>query len=202
MAVNRSIVCSRARSLVRPTTGVLSPRKVVTKHTGTSSAGRVVQVAALSVVQVDSPMYSPQYSPASPSPPCYSVTGAKVGRGKVLTPPLDRSGVDSPPDTVRCHIKPPPIRGLPEIHAYTVTEDEDEDDEEGPIDIASLHEQLAALRLRLNNMDEHVTESKIDMMELGIGLIPFARPFVRRSNSLRRRLGTRISTDPRNQNRC
>ena len=85
----------------------------------------------------------------------------------MLTPPLDRSGVDSLPDTVRCHIKPPPIRGLPEIHAYTVTEDEDEDDEEGPIDIASLHEQLAALQLRLNNMDERMAESEIDRMELG-----------------------------------
>ena len=107
---------SRALSPVRPTIGVLSPRKVVTKRTGTSSAGRVVQVTALSVVQVDSPTYSPQYSPASSSPPHYRVTGAKVGRGKVLTPPLDRSGVDSLPDTVWCHIRPPPICGPPEIH--------------------------------------------------------------------------------------
>ena len=58
------------------------------------------------------------------------MTGAKVGRGKVLTPPLDRSGMDSPPDTVRRHIKPPPIHGPPEIHAYMDTEDEDEDEEE------------------------------------------------------------------------
>ena len=157
---------SRALSLVRPTTGVLSPRKVVTKRAGTSSAGCVAQVAALQAVQIDSSTYSPQYSPANPSPPRYHVTGAKVGRGKVLTPPLDRSGVDSPPDTVRRHIKPPPIHGPPEIHAYTVTEDEDEDDEEGPIDIASLHEQLAALRLCLNNIDERVAESEIDQMEL------------------------------------
>ena len=70
---------SRALSPVRPTIGVLSPRKVVTKHAGTSSAGRVAQVAALQVVQVDSPTYSPQYSPASPSPPLYHMTGAKVG---------------------------------------------------------------------------------------------------------------------------
>ena len=69
---------SRAFSLVRPTTGVLSPRKVVTKRAGTSSTGRVAQVAALQVVQVDSPTYSPQYSPASPSPSRYRVTGAKV----------------------------------------------------------------------------------------------------------------------------
>ena len=158
---------SRALSLVRPTTGVLSPRKVVTKHAGTSSAGRVAQVTALQAVQIESSTYSPEYSLASPSPPCYRVTGAKIGRGKVLTLLLDRSGVDSPPDPLRCHIKPPPIRGLPEIHAYTVTEDEDEDDEEGPIDIASLHEQLAALRLRLNNLDERVAESEIDRMELG-----------------------------------
>ena len=114
---------SRARSPLRPTTGVLSPRKVDTKRAGTSSAGRVIQVAALSKVQVDSPMYSPQYSPASPSPPLYHVTRAKVEQGKVLTPPLDRSGVDSPPDTVQRHIKVPPIRGPPEIHAYTDTMD-------------------------------------------------------------------------------
>ena len=130
----------------------------------------VAQVAALQAVQIDSSTYSPKYSPASPSPPRYRVTGAKVGRGKVLTPPLDRSGVDSPPDTVRCHIKPPPIRGPPEIHAYTDTEDEDEDDEEEeeePTDIASLRAQLTSLRLRLNNMDEHVAKTEIDRMELG-----------------------------------
>ena len=148
---------TRALSPVRPTTGVLSPRKVVTKRAGTSSAGRVVQVAALSVVQVDSLTYSPQYSPASPSPPRYRVTRAKVRRRKVLTPPLDRSGVVSPPDAVRHHIKTPPIRGPPEIHAYMDIEDEDEDDEEEeeePTDITSLCAQLASLQLCLNNMDE------------------------------------------------
>ena len=70
--------------------------------------------------------------------------GAKVGRRKVLTLPLDRSGVVSPPDTVRRHIKPPPIRGPPEIHAYTDTEDKTDDNEEEPTDIAALREQLAA----------------------------------------------------------
>ena len=162
---------SRALSPIRPTTGVLSPRKVVTKHAVTSSVGRVAQVAALSVMQVDSPTNSPQYSPASPSPPRYRVTGAKVGRGKVLTPPLDRSGVVSPPDMVRRHIKPPPIRGPPEIHACTDTEDEDKDDkeeeEEEPTDIAALRAQLASLRLRLNNMDQRIDETEIDRMELG-----------------------------------
>ena len=95
---------------------------------------------------------------------------SKVGRGKVLTPPLDHSGVVSPPDTVRHHIKPPPIRGPPEIHAYTDMEDEDEDDkeeEEEPTDITALRAQLASLRLRLNNMDERVAETEIDRMELG-----------------------------------
>ena len=85
----------------------------------------------------------------------------------MLTPPSDHSSVDSPPDTVRCHIKPPPIRAPPEIHAYTDTKDKDEDEEEEPTDVASLCEQLAALRLRLNNMDERVAESEIDRMELG-----------------------------------
>jgi len=70
---------------------------------------------------------------------------------------------------VRCHIKPPPICGPPEIHANTDNEDEDEDkeEEEEPTDVASLHAQLAALRLRLNNMDERVAKSEIDRMELG-----------------------------------
>ena len=113
---------------------------------------------------------------------------SKVGRGKVLTPPLDRSGVVSPPDMVRHHIKPPPIRGPPEINVYTDTEDEDEDDdeeEEKPTDIAALRAQLASLRLCLNNMDERVAETEIDRMELG--WTPFARQFVPRSNALRRR---------------
>jgi predicted RNase H-like nuclease (RuvC/YqgF family) len=87
----------------------------------------------------------------------------------VLTPPLDRSGVVSPLDTVRRHIKPPPIHGPPKIQAYTDTEDEDEDDEEEeePTDIAALRAQLASLRLRLNNMDERVADTEIDRMELG-----------------------------------
>ena len=33
--------------------------------------------------------------------------------------------------------------------------------------VASLHAQLAALRLCLNNMDERVAESEINRMELG-----------------------------------
>ena len=44
---------------------------------------------------------------------------------------------------------------------------EDEDEEEEPTDVASVREQLAALRLRLNNMDERIAESEIDWMELG-----------------------------------
>ena len=86
----------------------------------------------------------------------------------MLTPPLDRSGINSPPDTVRCHIKPPPIRGPPEIHANTDNEDEDEDkeEEEEPTDIAALRAQLASLRLRLNNMDEREAETETNRMEL------------------------------------
>ena len=86
------------------------------------------------------------------------MTGAKVGRGKVLTPPLDRIGTDLPPSSVRRHIRPPPIRGPIEVHAYTDFDDEEEEKEE-PSDIASLRKQLAALRLRLNNMDERVAET-------------------------------------------
>ena len=119
-------------------------------------------------------VYSPEYSPASPSPPRHRVSGAKVGRGKVLTPPLDCAGTDLPPGSVRRHIWPPPIRGPLEVHAYTDSDDDDEEEEE-PSDIASLREQLAALRLCLNNMDERVAETEIDRMELGIGWIPFIR---------------------------
>ena len=43
---------------------------------------------------------------------------------------------------------------------------EDEEEEE-PTDVVSLRAQLAALRLRLNNMDECVAKSEIDRMELG-----------------------------------
>jgi hypothetical protein len=69
---------------------------------------------------------------------------------------------------VRRHIKPPPIRGPPEINAYTDTGGEDEDEEEEePADVVSLRAQLAALRLRLNNMDERVAELEIDQMEFG-----------------------------------
>ena len=104
-------------------------------------------------------MYSPEYSPASPSPPRHRVSGAKVGRGKVHTPPLDRTGIDLPPSSVHRHIRPPPIRGPIEVHAYTDSDDDEEEEEEEPNNVASLREQLAALRLRLNNMDERVAET-------------------------------------------
>ena len=84
-------------------------------------------------------MYSLEYTPASPSPPRHRVTGAKVGRGKVLTPPLDRTGMDLPPSSVHLHIRPPPIRGPIEVHAYTDSDDDGEEEEE-PNNIASLRE--------------------------------------------------------------
>ena len=84
----------------------------------------------------------------------------------MLTTALDRTGTDLLPSSVCRHIRPPPIRGPIEVHAYTDFDD-DEEEEEEPNDVASLHEQLAALRLRLNNMDERVAETKIDRMELG-----------------------------------
>ena len=125
------------------------------------------------------------------------MSGIKVGRGNVLTLPLDRSGTDLPPDSVRRHIRPQPIRGPPEVHAYNDSDDDDDDEEEEPNDIVSLREQLAALRLRLNNMDERVAKTEIDRMELGDTVDTFARRSVPRSNALRRRPGTRISIDPR-----
>jgi hypothetical protein len=61
------------------------------------------------------------------------------------------------------------VHGPPEVHVYTDSNDDDDNEEEEPNNIASLREQLAALRLRLNNMDESVaeTEIEIDRMELG-----------------------------------
>ena len=111
------------------------------------------------MVQQDLSTYSPEYSPTSLSPPRHRVSGAKVSRGKVLTPPLDHTGMDLVPSLVRRHIRPPPIRGPIEVHAYIDSDDDEEEEEEEPSDIASLRKQLAALRLRLNNMDERVAET-------------------------------------------
>ena len=126
-----------------------------------STDGHVMQVAALQAVMPK----SPEYSPANPSPPCTHVVGRKVGRGKELRPPLDREereSIDSNPGSVRRFRSPPPIRGPPEFYAYM---DSDEEEEERS-DIAALREQLAALELRLNNMDERVAESEIYRMDL------------------------------------
>jgi hypothetical protein len=54
-----------------------------------------------------------------------------------------------------------------EIHAYIDTSDDDDNEEDVPTNIASLRKKLAALRLRLNNIDEHIAETKVDRMELG-----------------------------------
>jgi hypothetical protein len=92
------------------------------------------------------------------------VVGRKVGRRKELRRPLDREereSTDSNPGSVRRFRSPPPIRGPPEVHAYMNSDEEEEKD-----DITALHEQLAALKLRLNNMDERVAESEIDRMDL------------------------------------
>ena len=119
-----------------------------------------MQVAALQAVMPK----SPEYSPACPSPPHIRVVGRKVGSGKELRPPLDREereSIDSNPGLVRRFRSPPPIRDPPEVHTYTDSDEEEEKD-----DIATLREQLAALKLRLNNMDERVAESEIDWMDL------------------------------------
>lgn len=81
-------------------------------------------------------------------------------------PPLDREereSIDSNSGSVRRFRSPPPIRGPPEIYACTDSDDVEEEEND---DIAALREQLAALKLRLNNMDERVAESEIDRMDL------------------------------------
>ena len=121
----------------------------------------MVQVAALQAVMPK----SPEYSLASPSPQRIRVVGRKVGRGKELRPPLDREeweSIDSNPGSVRWFRSPPPIRGPPEVYAYM----DNDDEEEEKSDIAALREQLFALKLWLNNMDERVAESEIDRMDL------------------------------------
>ena len=74
----------------------------------------------------------------------------------------ERESVDSNPGSVRRFRSPPPIRGPPEVYAYTDSDDKEEERS----DIAALREQLAAFKLQLNNMDERVAESKIDRMDL------------------------------------
>ena len=102
--------------------GFFPPRKAIGKRLMPSSSdGHVMQVAALQAVMHK----SPEYSPASPSPPCTRVLGRKVGRRKELRPPFDleeRESIDSNPGSVRWFRSPPPIRGPLEIHAYTDSE--------------------------------------------------------------------------------
>ena len=83
-----------------------------------------MQVAALQVVMPK----SPEYSPASLSPPRIRVVGRKVGRGKELRPPMDREereSIDSNPGSVQRFRSPPPIRGPPEVCAYTDNDDDE-----------------------------------------------------------------------------
>ena len=75
----------------------------------------------------------------------------------------ERESIDSNSGSVRRFRSPPPIRGPPEIYACTDSDDVEEEEND---DIAALREQLAALKLRLNNMDERVAESEIDRMDL------------------------------------
>ena len=149
-----------------------------------------MQVAALQAVMLK----SPEYSSASPSPPRTRVVGRKVGREKELLLPLDcgeRESVDSNPSTVRGFISPPPIRGPPEIHAYMDSSEEEEKD-----DITALREQLAALKLRLNNMDECVAESEIDRMDLDDKVDTLRKAVCSKIKALRRRPGMRSSIGP------
>ena len=74
----------------------------------------------------------------------------------------ERVSIESNPGSVRRFRSPPPIRGPPEVYTYTDSDDEEEEKS----DIAALREHLAALKLRLNNMDERVAESEIDWMDL------------------------------------
>ena len=74
----------------------------------------------------------------------------------------ERESIDSNPRSLRRFRSPPPIRGPPEVYAYMKSDNEEEEKN----DIAALGEQLTALKLWLNNMDERVAESEIDRMDL------------------------------------
>ena len=76
----------------------------------------------------------------------------------------ERESTDSNPGSVRRFRSPPPIWAPPEIHAYTDSDEEEEEEETD--NFATLREQLAALKLWINNMDERVAESEIDRMDL------------------------------------
>jgi hypothetical protein len=89
-----------------------------------------------------------------------------VAIGKVLSPPLhrgEREFIDYTPGSVWRTHSLPSIHGPPDIWAYT---DNSEEEEEEGDEMKEMREQLATLKLRLNNMDEHVAESEIERMDL------------------------------------
>lgn len=79
-------VRTRGRALTHPTTGLLSPWKVISKHLVPSSLGaNVVRVTHLRMLEPQ----SSEYSPASSSLPRYSMHG-QVGVGSLISPLLER----------------------------------------------------------------------------------------------------------------
>jgi len=74
----------------------------------------------------------------------------------------------------------------------------DSEKEEEKDDITTLREQIAALKLRLRNMDERVAESGIDRMDVD-DKIDTLRKVVCSKIALRRPLGTRSSIEPMTQ---
>lgn len=135
-------------SLSRPTVGLLSPRKVIVKP-----SARMLKALARSK--------SLEYSAASP--PRYRVT--ELGIGMVVIPQLRAIPVDSEEsalERVRCYRTLPPIRAPARVIEWT----DDDDDKKQDDDVAAFCKQLTTLHLRLNNMDEHVAETLVEMMEL------------------------------------
>ena len=72
----------------------------------------------------------------------------------------------------------------------------DSSEEEEKDDITALREQLAALKLRLNNMDECVAESEIDRMDLDDKVDTLRKAVCSKIKALRRRPGMRSSIGP------
>lgn len=149
--------------LGRPSVGFLSLRKVIMKNgTPSPSRNRVVTVAT----RAKSPSYSPNSPAKSPSYHPISPQHYHLGSGigKVLQPPpkaIPMESVDSSSTGVCRHRSPPPIHVPLGVMEWTDDSEANEDTDE----VKALRKQIAALQIRLNNMDERVAESEITRLD-------------------------------------
>ena len=132
----------RQKTPRRPTVGLLSPKKAIGKRLVRTPAGtKVVSIKTAP----ESPTYSPEYTPASPSPPRRS--GPGIGKGLFVASNGKGKG----------QWIPPPIRGPPGKMEWSEEEEEEE--------VVMLRRKVAELQLKVNNMDERVAEAILGQME-------------------------------------